>query len=154
MRIPVGRRFAVADSRDPLGVWRGSHLDPRRKVTVPVLPRVFHVSDQSFEAEVLKAPTPTLVMFWAAWAGACLALAPVYEKASTQWENLGFAKMDIDEYPDVPTQLGITAIPTIVLYCGGQIVERLVQPPPSRLNYEQDRMRSSCPAPSYWPAAQ
>lgn len=89
------------------------------KVTVPARPQFFHVGDSDFEAKVLKASTPTLVMFWAAWDGGSRSLAPVYERTSTQWVNLGFAKMDIDANPNLPTQLGITAIPTIVLYCGG-----------------------------------
>ena len=124
------------------------------QVTVPALPRIVHVSDLTFEAEVLKSPTPMLVFFWASWSGDCRALSPVYEEASTHWENLGFAKMDTDQSETVTTQVGITTIPTIVLYCEGKLVERLVQPAPSRLSSELERMRSLCPAPSHWPAAQ
>lgn len=122
------------------------------KITVPARPQLFQVTDQTFEEKVLKAPTPTLLMFFASWDGVSRSLAPVYEKASTQWENLGFAKMDIGSN-NLPIQLGITAIPTILLYCGGELVGRLVQPHPALLSQELDRMRTSCPAPSYWPAA-
>ena len=124
------------------------------QVLLPPHPHLFYVDDTTFDAKVVKSPIPTLVMFWAAWDGGSRALAPVYERASDEWENLGFAKLDIDANEMVPTQLGIKAIPAIVLYCGGKVVERLDRPQPSLLSQELDRMRSSCPPPSYWPAAQ
>ena len=123
------------------------------KVIAPSHPQLFAVSDADFDAKVVKSSIPTLVMFWATWDGGSRALAPVYERASTEWENLGFAKLDIDANGMTPTQLGIKAIPAILLYSGGNVVERLEQPPPSRLSQELERMRSLCPPPSYWPAA-
>lgn len=122
------------------------------KVTMPLYPHLFHVSDSDFEAKVVKSPIPTLVMFWASWDGDSRSLAPIYERTSTQWENLGFAKMDIDANGDVPTQLGITSIPTVVLYCGGIEVKRLVQPHLALFGQQLDQMRSLCPDPSFWPA--
>ena len=105
---------------------------------------LFHVGDQDFEAKVLKSSTPVIVDFWAAWCGPCRAIAPVFERLSSEYEGkLGFAKMDIDANEATAGQLRITAIPTLMIFKDGKIIETLVGPRPGQLKSEIDRVLSA-----------
>jgi thioredoxin 1 len=102
---------------------------------------LFHVGDQDFEAKVLKSSAPVIVDFWAAWCGPCRNIAPVFERLSSEYNGkLQFAKMDIDENPAAPTQFGVQAIPTLLIFKDGKPIGRLVGPQPSRLKTEIDRV--------------
>jgi thioredoxin 1 len=88
---------------------------------------VLEVTDKSFEEDVLQAEMPTLVDFWAAWCGPCRMIAPVVEEMAEKYEDqLQVAKMDVDANPQTPGQLGIMGIPTLILFKGGEEVERVV----------------------------
>jgi thioredoxin len=81
-----------------------------------------HVSDATFEADVLKADKPVLVDFWAEWCGPCKMFAPVLDDvAKTYQDRLHVAKLDIDANPQTPGKYGIRGIPTVILYKGGQV---------------------------------
>jgi thioredoxin 1 len=80
-----------------------------------------HVSDASFEKEVLQSTTPVLVDYWAEWCGPCKMIAPVLEEVAKQYAGrLTVAKLDIDANPGITSQFGIRGIPTLILFKGGK----------------------------------
>jgi thioredoxin 1 len=81
-----------------------------------------HISDASFEADVLKAGKPVLVDYWAEWCGPCKMIAPILDEVSeTYKDKLQIAKMNVDENRDVPAKFGIRGIPTLMLFKDGQL---------------------------------
>ena len=87
---------------------------------------VTEVTDENFKAEILDAAQPALVDFWAAWCGPCRAIAPVVEELAAQYEGrVKIGKLNVDENPKTPGQYSIRAIPTLILFKGGQAVERV-----------------------------
>ncbi|MCA1990251.1 MAG: thioredoxin [Desulfarculus sp.] len=87
---------------------------------------VLQVTDDTFEAEVLKSDLPVLVDFWASWCGPCRAIAPVVEELSEQYAGkVKVAKLNVDESPKTPGQYGIRAIPTLIMFKGGQVADQI-----------------------------
>jgi len=85
------------------------------------------VTDQSFQTEVLNASTPVLVDFWAEWCGPCRAVAPMLEEIAAEYKGkLKVVKLDVDESTDVPSRYRIQSIPTLIVFKGGQEVERVI----------------------------
>jgi len=84
------------------------------------------VNDAGFDAEVLKDALPVLVDFWAPWCGPCRAIAPVIEELAQEFEGkVKILKMNVDENPGTPSKYGIRAIPTLILFKGGEVVEQV-----------------------------
>ena len=81
-----------------------------------------HVSDSSFEVDVLQCDKPVLVDYWAEWCGPCRMIAPILDELSSTYEGrLQVAKMNVDENQDVPAKFAIRGIPTLMLFKGGQL---------------------------------
>ena len=85
------------------------------------------ITDASFETDVLKAPGPVLVDFWAEWCGPCKMVAPVLEEIAGQHaDKLTVAKLNIDENPQIAQQYQIMSIPTMSVFQGGKVVKTIV----------------------------
>ena len=86
-----------------------------------------HVSDASFDQDVLKSSTPVLVDFWAEWCGPCRMVAPVVDEIAQQYDGqVKVVKVNTDESPSVASQYGIRSIPTLMVFKGGQRVDMVV----------------------------
>jgi thioredoxin 1 len=84
-------------------------------------------TDATFDAEVLKSDLPVLVDFWASWCGPCLMIAPVVDEiAESHKGKLKVVKMNVDENGQTPQTYGVMAIPTLILFKGGQVAEKVV----------------------------
>ena len=82
-----------------------------------------HISDDSFQADVLEADKPVLVDYWAEWCGPCKMIAPLLDEVSRDYDGrLQVAKMNVDENRSVPAKFGIRGIPTLMLFKGGEVV--------------------------------
>lgn len=82
-----------------------------------------HVTDASFDGDVLQSDLPVLVDYWAEWCGPCRMIAPILEDLSKDYgDRLQIAKMNVDENQQIPARFGIRGIPTLMLFKGGQLV--------------------------------
>jgi len=83
---------------------------------------VVHVTDASFEDDVLKADTPILLDFWAEWCGPCKMIAPMLDEVASEYKDkLKIAKINIDENPKTPQRFNVRGIPTLILFKNGQV---------------------------------
>jgi len=81
-----------------------------------------HVSDASFEADVLKSSSPVLVDYWAEWCGPCKMIAPVLDEVAGDYQGrLQIAKVNVDDNREVPAKFGIRGIPTLMIFKNGEL---------------------------------
>ncbi len=85
------------------------------------------VSESTFEAEVIKSDRPVLVDLWAPWCGPCIAMEPAMKELAIEFDGkVDVAKVNVDENPTLAQSLDVMSIPTLMLFKGGQPVERLI----------------------------
>jgi thioredoxin 1 len=121
---------ALTDLTLPSKIARGSPRRDRKaaqKGTSHMSANVLELNEGSFESTVLKSAKPVLVDFWAVWCGPCRQVAPIVESLASKWgDKVTVAKLNVDDVPSVAERYGIMSIPTLMLFKGGQIVERVV----------------------------
>jgi len=84
------------------------------------------VTDATFAAEVLASDKPVVVDFWAEWCGPCKMVAPILEEIARDHDGLVIAKLNVDENPQTATSYGITSIPTMNVFAGGEVVKTII----------------------------
>lgn len=89
--------------------------------------KILKVEDSNFESTVLNSKEVFLVDFWAAWCGPCRMIAPVIDEIAEEMDGIiKVGKLNVDENPQTPTQFGVMSIPTLIIFKGGEEVERIV----------------------------
>ncbi|HCY12694.1 MAG TPA: thiol reductase thioredoxin [Gammaproteobacteria bacterium] len=84
--------------------------------------KIIHVSDDSFEQEVLESEKPVLIDYWAEWCGPCKMIAPVLDELADEYaDKVQVAKLNIDDNPATPPKYGIRGIPTLMLFKNGEV---------------------------------
>lgn len=90
---------------------------------------IINITKEIFEEQILKADQPVLVDFWAPWCTYCRRIAPAFDKIAKQQEDkLVFAKVNVDEAPEIAEKYGIDTIPTLLLFKNGEVAETIVAP--------------------------
>jgi thioredoxin 1 len=104
---------------------------------------VTEFNDANFQNEVIDSSDPVLVDFWAPWCGPCRMIAPLVEELATEYKgSVKIGKINIDDSPSAATQYGVSSIPTLIIFKGGEVVDRFVGvQPKSRLQAALEEAR-------------
>ena len=97
-----------------------------------------HVTDESFEADVVGSDKPVVLDFWAPWCGPCRMMEPVLEEMAVEYASkLSVAKLNVDENPVTATKFDVLSIPTLLVFKDGQVVKKLVGAMPKKRLVEE-----------------
>ena len=90
-------------------------------------PNILTLTADNFTQEVIQSPVPVLVDFWAEWCGPCKMIAPILDELASEYDGkIKIGKVNIDNFNELATQYGIRAIPTLLIFKGGQIADQIV----------------------------
>jgi thioredoxin 1 len=99
-----------------------SEQSPKTQNEERMSEQILHVTDDTFDSEVLQSQGPVLVDYWAEWCGPCKAIAPTLEEVAKEYSGkLKVAKVNVDENQEIPRKYGIRGIPTLMLFKNGNI---------------------------------
>lgn len=87
---------------------------------------VIKVTEENFETQVLKSDVPVLVDFWATWCGPCRMQGPIIDELAGEVSGVKFAKLDVDENMSLAMKYGVSSIPTLIVFSGGEAVSTVV----------------------------
>jgi len=88
---------------------------------------VVTLTDSNFDPEVIKSATPVMVDFWAPWCGPCKMVAPILDELATEYNGkVKIGKVNVDDHQPLASQYGIRAIPTLLIFKGGQVVDQVI----------------------------
>jgi thioredoxin 1 len=110
---------------------RSAKADPARKEH-QMSETLKHVTDASFEADVVASEKPVVLDFWAPWCGPCRMMEPVLEEMATEYPAITVAKLNVDENPATATKFDVLSIPTLLVFKNGEVVKKLVGAMPKK----------------------
>jgi len=88
--------------------------------------KTIEITDSSFD-EVIKSKQPVLIDFWAEWCGPCKMIGPIVEELAGEYEGkVTIGKLDVDANQDIPGRFGIRSIPTLLIFKGGEVVDKVI----------------------------